>query len=37
MTQPPVTALPQFAVFFSVGAGFAIEMVQAPMLSMRRT
>ncbi len=34
MTQPPVTAMPQFAV---VGAGFAIEMVQAPMLSMRRT
>ena len=29
MTQPPVTAMPQFAVFFSVGAGFGIEMVQA--------
>ena len=27
--MPALTAMPQFAVFFSDGAGFGIEMVQA--------
>ena len=29
ITEPALTAMPQFAVFFSDGAGFGIEMVQA--------
>ena len=29
ITVPALTAMPKFAVFFSDGAGFGIEMVQA--------